>query len=177
MINPVWQLNQQNLITFAMINNAGVEVAGLGGAFAVFISKNGAMAVPGVGTKSEIGNGLYAYLATAAEADTVGTVTMYVNGAGCVQQNLEYVVLVRNINAIHYTYTVTNPLAVPLEGVEVWFSTDIAGSNIVWKGFTDIFGVARDSQNDRPWLDPGTYYVWSQKTGYSFVNPDTEVVS
>jgi len=26
-------------------------------------------------------------------------------------------------------------------------------------------------------LDPGTYYVWRQKAGYNFADPDTEVVS
>lgn len=177
MINPAWQLNQQNFITFTMVNVGGMEVPGLGGGYNIFISKNGAGFVPGAGVKSEIGHGLYAYLATAAEADTVGTITMYATGAGCIQQNMEYIVVQRNINAIHYTYTVTDPLLNPLEGVEVWFSTDVNGINIVWKGFTDIFGVARDELNDRPWLDPGNYFVWSQKTGYSFVNPDTEVVS
>jgi len=27
------------------------------------------------------------------------------------------------------------------------------------------------------YLDAGTYYVWSQKSGWTFTNPDTEVVS
>lgn len=55
--------------------------------------------------------------------------------------------------------------------------TGSAGSNTVWHGETDAFGVARDDGNSLPFLDPGTYYFWSQKSGYSFTNPDEEVVS
>lgn len=80
--------------------------------------------------------------------------------------------------AIQFTYTVTNSLTLlPLEGVEVWISTDIGGVNIVWKGETDMFGVARDFNGVLPNLDPGTYYFWRKKAGFSFVEPDTEIVS
>jgi hypothetical protein len=65
----------------------------------------------------------------------------------------------------------------PIEGVDVWISTDAAGANQVWFGRTDAFGVARSLGGDLPMLDAGTYYFWSQKGGYSFANPDTEVVS
>lgn len=80
--------------------------------------------------------------------------------------------------AINFTYTVTSSTTgLPIEGVEVWFSTDVAGANIVWKGDTDAFGIARDVNGALPALDAGTYYVWRQRAGYTFVDPDTEVVS
>ena len=80
--------------------------------------------------------------------------------------------------AIEYTYTVTNSVTgLPIEGVEVWFSTDVEGANIVWAGVTDAFGVARDVLEAKPWLDAGTYYVWRQKTNYAFTNPAVEIVS
>lgn len=80
--------------------------------------------------------------------------------------------------AIAFTYTVTdNVTSNPVEGVEVWFSTDNPATNIVWKGDTDAFGVARDVNGNLPNLDAGTYYVWRQKSGYIFIDPDTEVVS
>lgn len=64
--------------------------------------------------------------------------------------------------AIEYSYTVTNSVTgLPIEGVEVWFSTD----------------VARDVLKAKPWLDAGTYYVWRQKTNYAFTNPAVEIVS
>ena len=79
--------------------------------------------------------------------------------------------------ANEFTYTVTDSVTgLPIEGVEVWFSTDIPGVNIVWKGDTDTFGVARDVNGDLPFLDTGTYRVWAQKSGYTFVNPDVEAV-
>jgi hypothetical protein len=79
--------------------------------------------------------------------------------------------------AIEYTYTVTDSFTLlPIEGVEVWVSTDLAGVNIVWAGVTNAFGVAQDVLGALAWLDPGTYYFWRQKTGYAFVNPDVEVV-
>jgi hypothetical protein len=80
--------------------------------------------------------------------------------------------------AIEYTYTVTDAATGnPIEGVDVWATTDLGGANIVWRGTTDTFGVARDAANKRPWLDAGIYYFWCQLAGYSFTNPDTEVVS
>jgi len=81
--------------------------------------------------------------------------------------------------AIEYTYTVTDSgTGLPIEGVEVWFATDLAGTNIVWKGDTDAFGIARDVHGSKPWLDAGTYYVWKQFAGYvDNDGPDIEVVS
>ena len=173
-----WTLNQQNRIAFIMVDAAGAEVAGLGGAFILEISKNGSIFAASAGTKAEIGDGWYTYLSTAAEANTVGVVAIKVTGVGAAQQNLEYAVKQRTPGAIEFTYTVTNNVTLnPIEGVEVWISTDVAGANIIWKGDTDALGIARDVNNEKPWLDAGTYYFWSQRSGFSFSNPDTEVVS
>lgn len=178
MLYPVWELNQVNLITFVMINAGGVEVPGLGGAFTLQISKNGGAFVPSAGVKAEISNGWYTYTATALEADTLGTISIRVTGAGCIQQNLEYVVKERTVNSIDFTYTLTDSVTtLPIEGAEVWFTTDVGGLNIVWKGFTDTFGVARDENGFLPDLDVGVYFVWRQRTGYTFVDPDIETVS
>lgn len=79
--------------------------------------------------------------------------------------------------SIEFTYTVLTPGALPIESVSVWITTDLAGTNVIWRGETDVFGVARDVKNVKPWLDAGTYYFWCQHANYSFSNPDTEVVS
>lgn len=162
-----------------MVDAAGTEVAGLGGAgLTLQISKNGGAFAASAGTKGEISDGWYTYLSTAAEANTIGPVAIKVTGAGCVQQNLEYTVQQRNANAIAFTYTVTNiSTGNPIEGVEVSITTDLAGNNVVWNGDTDALGVARDDNGILPYLDPGVYYFWSQKAGFSFTNPDTETVS
>lgn len=170
--------SQAQTITFVMVDSAYTEVAGLGGTFTLEISKNGGAFVASTGAKAEISNGWYSYVLSALETNTVGPLSIRVTGAGCIQQNLEYVVILRTAGAIEFTYTVTNTVTLlPIEGVEVWISTDVAGVNVVWNGDTDAFGIARDDGGDLPWLDPGTYYFWNQKAGYTFPNPDTEIVS
>ena len=176
-MNSDWTLGQSNLITFVMIDINGSEVAGLGTGFVLSLSKNGGAFSASAGTKAEISNGWYSYTSTAAESDTTGTVSIKVTGAGALQQNLEYVVKARNILGVDYTYTVDDGTD-PIEGAQVWITLDIGGNNTAWTGVTDAFGVARDSINgELPFLDPGTYYFWTQKTDYAFTNPDTEVVS
>ena len=75
----------------------------------------------------------------------------------------------------------SNPIAsltlLPIQGVAVDISTDIAGANVIWAGDTDTFGVARDDAGYLPRLDPGTYYFWCSRPGITFINPDTEIVS
>lgn len=173
-----WKLSQQNLITFVLVDSNGNEVTGLGSGFTLQLSKAGGAFTASAGTKAEIGSGWYKYLATAGEADTVGPVAIKVTHASVIQQNLEYVVEQRTITAVEFTYTVTNSVtSAPLEGVQVWIATDSAGSYVVWAGTTDASGVARDSNSGLPLLDPGTYYFWRQRAGFTFTNPDTETVS
>jgi hypothetical protein len=163
-----------------MVNANYVEVPALGVAWNMFISKNGGIFNPSAGTKAEISNGWYTYLTTVAEADTIGPVSIYVTGAGCLQQNLEYCVQQRNAGCINYTYTVTNSITLlPIANIDVWVTTDIAGVNLVWNGITDALGVAKDINGWLPCLDAGTYYFWKHEPG--FINDDspfdTEVVS
>lgn len=174
-----WRLNQQNTILFVLVDGSGAEVSGLGSSFTLEISKAGSPFAPSAGTKAEIGSGWYRYTATAAEADTVGPVAIKVTGGGIVQQNLEYVVEQRTVNAVEFTYTVTSTAGgLPIEGVYVAICTDANGGNVVWTGYTDTFGVARDSNGNLPRLDVGTYYIFRQRAGFVFSpEPDTEVVS
>jgi len=154
-----------------MVDASYTEVAGLGAGFNLFISKDGGPFAPSTGVKAEIGDGWYSYESTAAEADTVGPVAIYVTGLNCIQQNLEYVIQLRVDTAITFTYNVTDSITgLPLDDVEVWNTTDIAGINVIANGFTDVFG------NFTSYLDVGTYYFWRSKSGYTFVDPDVEVV-
>jgi hypothetical protein len=58
----------------------------------------------------------------------------------------------------------------PIPDADVWVTTDIAGLNVIASGKTDAFGVVTF------FLDPGTIYVWRQKSGWDFTNPDVEIV-
>ncbi len=74
--------------------------------------------------------------------------------------------------AIPWPYTLTDAdTGVPIDGAEVWVTTDSLGANVIASGVTDDYGVVNFM------LDAGTVYVWRKKAGWNFVNPDTEVVS
>jgi hypothetical protein len=73
--------------------------------------------------------------------------------------------------AITWTYTLTQSGGTPIADANVWVSTDAGGSVVVASGVTDQYGVVTFH------LDAGTVYVWRAKTGFDFVDPDTEVVS
>lgn len=79
--------------------------------------------------------------------------------------------------AVAFTYTVVDLSLDPIEGVKVEIHLNAAGTDVYWVGWTDTFGVARDSYGNLPRLDPGTYYFFRKKGGYKFDNPDTEVVT
>ena len=70
MINEFWELNQQNRITFVLVDAAYTEVTGLTNTFVLEVSKNAGAFVGSAGTKAEISDGWYTYLATVGEADT-----------------------------------------------------------------------------------------------------------
>ena len=171
-----WTLNQANHITFVLVDSNGAEVAGLGTAFVLQLRKPGGAFVGSAGTKAEIGSGWYEYTSTANEANTPGSIAIKITHASTAQQNLEYTVQSRVIDAVEFTYTVDDG-SDPIEGASIWISTDLAGNNVIWTGITDAFGVAKTLGGVKPFLDPGTYYFWIQKSGYSFTNPDTETVS
>ena len=173
-----WRLNLTNVITFVMVDNSGFEVPGLGTTFDLMVAKNNGSFVAGAGSKSEIGAGWYRYVATAAESDTPGPVAIAVMHPETVQQNLEYVVEQRASTLVPFIYTVTDSTTSnPIDGVYVGIAVDPLGAKVIWVGYTDSFGVARDSDGGLPYLDPGTYYLFRQRSGYSFANPDTEVVA
>lgn len=166
-----WTPNQANRICFVMVDATGAEVAGLGNGYTLELSKNGGAFAASSGTKAEIGNGWYTYLSTAGEADTPGPVAIRVTGAGASQQNLEYVVSDRSSGAVAHTYAVTaQGTGAPIDGALVRVTTDAAGLNVVASDYTDAFGNAAFM------LQHGTYYFWTTKAGYTFSNPDQEVV-
>jgi len=75
------------------------------------------------------------------------------------------------LGAIANVVTVT-VLDVPLQGCDVWVTSDEAGTTVV-------AGTLQTNASGKVtfYLDAGTYYVWQQKTGYNFTNPDTLVVT
>lgn len=73
---------------------------------------------------------------------------------------------------IQHTYTMTDSAdGTPIDGVEVWVSTDAAGVNVIASGHTNSSGIVNFM------LDAGTYYFWRKRSGYNFTNPDIETVA
>jgi len=74
--------------------------------------------------------------------------------------------------AIEWEYTLTEAVSGdPISDADIWVSTDIAGTNVVASGTTDAYGKVTF------YLDAGTAYIWRQKSGFNFTNPDTEVIA
>lgn len=74
--------------------------------------------------------------------------------------------------AISFPVTVNDEDSNPIDGVEVWITTDSGGTNVVAGTLsTDALGVATFM------LDAGDYYVWRQQSGYNFTNPVAITVS
>jgi hypothetical protein len=78
---------------------------------------------------------------------------------------------VAGLGAIANVITVTVS-GVPLQNVDVWVTSDEAGTTVVAGTLqTDVNGQVTF------YLDAGTYYVWQQKTGYNFTCPDELTVT
>jgi len=74
--------------------------------------------------------------------------------------------------AITFTYTLTSTVdGSPIADADVWVTTDVEGNHVVASGRTNSSGVVTF------YLDAGTRYLWRQRDGFNFDNPDTEVVS
>lgn len=74
--------------------------------------------------------------------------------------------------AITWVYTLTSTASgnPPIADADIWVTTDLAGLNVVASGRTNQYGQVT------LYLDAGTVYVWRQKSGYDFTNPDIETV-
>lgn len=75
--------------------------------------------------------------------------------------------------AISWTYTLTDSVTGgPIDGAEVWVSSDSAGTNVIASGTTDTAGQVTFM------LDAGDYYIFAKKAGYNMdALPDFETVS
>lgn len=139
---------------------------------------------------TEIGSGLYGYrlpsasntveavylaaFYTSTQVDNHMVVDRWTVGKAAVE-NLDTTVSSRvgaGAGATSWTATVQTSGGAPIDGVEIWISTDSAGSSVV------AGTLSTNSSGQAVFmLDPGTYYVWMQRSGYTFTNPQTATVS
>ena len=70
-----------------------------------------------------------------------------------------------------YTDTVTDDSSNPLDGVEVWITSDSGGASTVASTTTSTLGTFT------VYLDPGTYYLWCARGDINFPNPTAITVT
>jgi len=74
--------------------------------------------------------------------------------------------------AVTFVYTLISSVdGTPIDEADVWVTSDIAGANILASGRTDLAGQVTF------YLDVGTHYFFRQRDGWTFINPDVEIVS
>jgi len=74
--------------------------------------------------------------------------------------------------ALSTTIYTKDSSGLPLDGAEVWITTDSAGTNVVAGTLcSDAAGLTTFM------LDAGSYYVWRQLAGYDFSNPQIIAVA
>lgn len=74
--------------------------------------------------------------------------------------------------AITFVYTLTSSVdSSPIEDADVWATSNSDGTGLLASGRTNASGEVTF------YLDAGTVYIWRQKPGWNFTNPDTETVS
>lgn len=146
----------------------------------VTISKNGGVFGSAEGAVSEIGNGWYALAGNADDRDTLGSLLIHAEAAGADDYDMDYYIV--RFDPFQTAGTRTNVYTVydvdgvaPLEGCEVWATSDLAGLyEIANRGLSDDAGQHTFYFD----LVAGTsVYIWRRKSGYTFTNPDTEVVA
>lgn len=121
--------------------------------------------------------GIYRFdLPDAAIAAGADWVVISIKVAGCYvffqMFNLTGNLITTGAGAISWPYTLTDEATgLPIADVDVWVTTDISGVNVVAQGRTNASGVVTF------YLDTGTVYIWRQKSGWDFVNPDAETVT
>jgi hypothetical protein len=173
-----------NIPFFAFDSNGNPVTGKVTGDWTKRISKGGGAFAALTATITEMEGGWYSLALTGAHTDTLGLLTVYLTCTGVLQVNLQVRVfteipddaVIFLAGANEFTYTVTDNSAVPIEAVDVWISTDSNGTNVVWRGRTNSFGVALDINGNKPKLDTGVYYFFRKKNLYSFTDPDMENV-
>ena len=107
-----------------------------------------------------------------APSDIGGTFSPATDSAEAISEAVALLSGAAGSGAISFPITVNDEDSNPIDGVEVWVTTDSAGTNVVAGTLsTDALGLTTFM------LDAGSYYVWRQKSGYNFTNPVSITVS
>jgi hypothetical protein len=171
-IGPFWSATSYTVLNGLNISNTDIKVSKAG---AAEVDKNS-------GGATGIGSGKYSIVLDETDCDTVGELSVSVVMSGALPYSKSFQVLEEvafdNVyavgadggssigkGAIQHTCSVLFDNE-PLPGADVWITTDQDGDNVVaGVVVTDASGAAKF------WLDPGTYYQWTQKSTFEFESP------
>ncbi len=91
-------------------------------------------------------------------------------GTGSAGAKLNSVGNAAGSGAIECTLTIDDGTD-PIDGCEVWVTTEPAGSNVVASGTTNEQGQVTF------WLDAGAFFLWKKRAGFNFTNPEAFTVT
>jgi hypothetical protein len=137
----------------AMVNTDTGETSAATGSVAAIA--NGGVALTSAVVEQACEDGLVDLGWTAALATSLGTLSATAGSGGTLE-----------------VITVSDAISDPIQGAEVWISSDVAGNNII-AGTLNTNSAGQASFM----LDPGTYYVWINAADYNESNPYTITVS
>ena len=103
---------------------------------------------------------------------SVGVGSAYLDGVATLQSLASYLAAgIAGTGTVLWEYTLTDDYDQSIPGASIWVTSDVTGTNVVATGTTNYDGVVSFR------LNTGTVYIWAQKSGWNFDNPDTEVVA
>ena len=143
------------------------------GSVSVLVTGDAGAQGAGGGTVTHEGNGYHSYAPTQAETNYTHVAFTF-TGTGAITSTVQvYTELsAAGTGAIEWDYTLTlASVGTPIADANVWVTSDVAGTDVLASGTTDQSGVVTF------FLDAGTVYVFRQRSGFNFVNPDVEIVS
>lgn len=142
-------------------------------AVSVLVTGDAGTQTAGGGVVTHEGNGYHSYAPTQAETNYTHVAFTF-TGSGAIATTVQvYTELsAAGTGAIEWDYTLTNAnTGLPIADADVWVTSDAAGTNFLASGTTNQSGVVTF------FLDAGQVYVWRQRSGFNFTNPDSETVT
>ena len=142
------------------------------GAMAADVVTASAIAADAIGSSelaatavTEIQSGLSTLTSANVASAVLDAVASSYNTAGTIGAKITTAAGAAGGGSSTYTATIKDANGATLDGVQVWATTDAAGSNTVASGVTNSHGQVTFA------LDPGSYYLWRQRAGQNFTNP------
>ena len=179
---PVLYNQDDQPLLFLMVDSTDHITGKTGLSPNVNLRKAGGAFLSATGAITEIGSGWYQVAGNTMDTNTLGPLILHATASGAdpcdeIFPVVAYNMLVAGLGlagagSTHYEITVQTSGSVAISGVEIWISTDAAGSNIV-AGVLHTNDVGKVTFM----LDSGvTYYMWRDHPDYQWTNPTSFTV-